>query len=219
MNNDILTLEEVAAYLRVSERTVYDWAQKGEIPCGKIGTVWRFKREEIEKWVDSRLGASAAPGNFVPLFLASVLNRDNIVVTDRAGKNEILQQLIDSLAASPVVKSKNELEEGIFHREQLMSTGIGMGIGIPHVRINSVRDVILGAALVREGIAGYEALDSQPVKLVFMIVARKDQHDQHLKLLAQISNRLKDEAFRLRLMDSVDAEEFYSLLTEGHARA
>ena len=43
MDDDILTIEEVAKYLRVSERTVYDWAQKGEIPSGKIGTVWRFK--------------------------------------------------------------------------------------------------------------------------------------------------------------------------------
>ena len=48
MEDDILTIEEVANYLRVSERTVYDWAQKGEIPSGKIGTVWRFKKSEIE---------------------------------------------------------------------------------------------------------------------------------------------------------------------------
>ncbi|MDR0513057.1 MAG: helix-turn-helix domain-containing protein, partial [Treponema sp.] len=46
--NDILTIDEVAKYLRVSERTVYDWAQKGEIPAGKIGTVWRFKRADLE---------------------------------------------------------------------------------------------------------------------------------------------------------------------------
>ena len=52
MTDDILTIEEVAKYLRVSERTVYDWAQKGEIPSGKIGTVWRFKKSEIEKWVN-----------------------------------------------------------------------------------------------------------------------------------------------------------------------
>lgn len=46
MEDDILTIEEVAKYLRVSERTVYDWAQKGEISSGKIGTVWRFKKQK-----------------------------------------------------------------------------------------------------------------------------------------------------------------------------
>jgi DNA binding domain, excisionase family len=50
MDDDILTIKEVARYLRVSERTVYDWAQKGEIPSGKIGTVWRFKKSDIERW-------------------------------------------------------------------------------------------------------------------------------------------------------------------------
>ena len=55
MGDDILTIEEVAKYLRVSDRTVYDWAQKGEIPAGKIGTVWRFKKSEVENWVNARL--------------------------------------------------------------------------------------------------------------------------------------------------------------------
>ena len=61
MIDDILTIDEVANYLRVSERTVYDWAQKGEIPSGKIGTVWRFKKSEIEKWVNDSLSSNARP--------------------------------------------------------------------------------------------------------------------------------------------------------------
>lgn len=215
MNSDILTIEEVAEYLRVSERTVYDWAQKGEIPCGKLGTAWRFKRSEIEKWIDSRLSSSKSMGNFVPLFLDSVLKKEHIIVADKATKDELLQKMIDKLAESPLVKSKKDLQEGIFHREQLMSTGIGMGIGIPHVRINSVKDVVLGAALVREGVSEYESLDAQPIKLVFMIVARQDQHDQHLKLLAQISSRLKDASARDALIACKDADEFYNLLTQG----
>ena len=52
MQDDILTIEEVAKYLRVSDRTVYDWAQKGEIPAGKIGTVWRFKKSEVEALIE-----------------------------------------------------------------------------------------------------------------------------------------------------------------------
>ena len=49
---EILTIEEVARYLRVSERTVYDWAQKGKIPAGKLGFSWRFKRSDIQRWAD-----------------------------------------------------------------------------------------------------------------------------------------------------------------------
>lgn len=215
MNSDILTIEEVAEYLRVSERTVYDWAQKGEIPCGKLGTAWRFKRSDIERWVDSRLGGAKPKGSFEPLFLDTVLKKEHIIVAEQASKNEILQRLVDLLAESPLVRSKQELQEGIFHREQLMSTGIGMGIGIPHVRLNSVKDVVLGAALVKEGVNDYESLDSKPVQLVFMIVARQDQHAQHLKILSQISSRLKSDLFRKGLSLSKDADEFYELLTQG----
>lgn len=215
MENDILTLEEVAAYLRVSERTAYEWAQKGEIPCGKLGTAWRFKRDEVTAWVDSRLGSGRFRDNFMPLPMNSVLNREHVLVLEKAAKKDLFVQLIGLLAKSPLIKSKNELETGIFHREQLMSTGIGMEIGIPHVRLNSVKDVIMGAALVREGIADYESLDSRPVKIVFMIVARNDQHTQHLKLLAQISSRLKDDGFRRILIDCQDADSFYNMLTKG----
>ena len=59
--HEIMTIEEVAEYLRVSERTVYDWAQKGDLPGGKLGTTWRFKREDVENWVDSRLSKKSAP--------------------------------------------------------------------------------------------------------------------------------------------------------------
>ncbi|WP_158908602.1 helix-turn-helix domain-containing protein, partial [Rectinema subterraneum] len=73
MDDDILTIEEVAKYLRVSERTVYDWAQKGEIPSGKIGTVWRFKKSEIERWVNERLSSNR------PVALISSVRIQNII--------------------------------------------------------------------------------------------------------------------------------------------
>ncbi len=66
---EIMTLEEVADYLRISERTVYDWAQKGEIPCGKLGTAWRFKRSDIEAWVDRQLAAENKKQSDAPIFL------------------------------------------------------------------------------------------------------------------------------------------------------
>lgn len=212
----IMTIEEVAEYLRVSERTVYDWASKGEIPCGKIGTAWRFKSSDIEAWVNKRLNTdSHKKSDFVPLFLDKVLSPEHILVVEESNKDQILNELIDMLGETPVVRSKNDLSKGIFHREQLLSTGIGMGIGIPHVRLSSIKDVAVAAALVRGGINDYESLDSEPVKLIFMIVARQDQHAEHLKLLSQLSSRLKDKAFREELAQCLDSKSFYKLLMES----
>ena len=53
--HEIMTIEDVAKYLRVSERTIYDWAQKGILPGGKIGTTWRFKSADIQRWVNDKL--------------------------------------------------------------------------------------------------------------------------------------------------------------------
>lgn len=212
---EIMTIEEVAEYLRVSERTVYDWASKGEIPCGKIGTAWRFKRSDVETWVNKRLNKEAnKKDDFVPLFLNKVLSPEHVLIVEKATKAEILNELVDMLGETAVVRSKEDLSKGIFHREQLLSTGIGMGIAIPHVRLSSVKDVIIAAALVREGMDDYESLDAEPVKLVFMIVARQDQHVEHLKLLSQLSNRLKTKEFRDQLMQCIDSKTFYKLLTE-----
>ena len=212
----IMTIEEVAEYLRVSERTVYDWASKGEIPCGKIGTAWRFKSSDIEAWVNKQLNTdSHKKSDFVPLFLSNVLNREHVLVVEQSSKAEILNDLIAMLSETSAVRSKEDLSKGIFHREQLLSTGIGMGIGIPHVRLSSVKDVVVAAALVRSGVDDYESLDSEPVKLIFMIVARQDQHAEHLKLLSQLSNLLKNKKFREKLTQCIDSKTFYKLLTES----
>lgn len=51
-NSQIMTLKEVAEYLKLRERTIYKWAQKGQIPASKLGSVWRFRKAEIDTWVD-----------------------------------------------------------------------------------------------------------------------------------------------------------------------
>ena len=106
MEDDILTIEEVARYLRVSERTVYDWAQKGEIPSGKIGTVWRFKKAEIEKWVNDRLSSSSKPtlqNNQIQV--KSILSPDRIIFLNHSTKHDALLALADNLSTAPQVKA------------------------------------------------------------------------------------------------------------------
>ena len=123
MEDDILTIEEVAKYLRVSERTVYDWAQKGEIPSGKIGTVWRFKKSEIEKWVNDRLssGTKANSVNQV-IQIRNILSPDRIVYISQSTKHDALVELAANLSTAPQVKFAKELETEILKREELMST-------------------------------------------------------------------------------------------------
>ena len=131
MEDDILTIEEVAKYLRVSDRTVYDWAQKGEIPAGKIGTVWRFKKSEVEKWVNERLSSSSnTKKTDDAVQVKNILSPDRVVFITQSAKRDALTELANVLANAPQVKRGDELLSEILKREELMSTAVGRGIAI-----------------------------------------------------------------------------------------
>ncbi|MCR5289625.1 MAG: PTS sugar transporter subunit IIA [Treponema sp.] len=214
MEDDILTIEEVAKYLRVSERTVYDWAQKGEIPSGKIGTVWRFKKSEIENWVNERL-SSGVRFNVAntPVQVKNILSPDRIVFISHSTKHDALVELANTLGTAPQVKNSAELVTEILKREELMSTAIGRGIAIPHVRLSSVTDLVMAVGICSNAILDFQAIDDTPVRLLIMIAAAYNQHSYYLQTLSFFSSRLKNQALRDALLVSKDAQSAYALLT------
>jgi PTS system nitrogen regulatory IIA component len=113
------------------------------------------------------------------------------------------------------VKSEGDLREGIFRREELMSTGIGGGIAIPHVRLESVKDLAVALGICRTPITDYPSLDNRPVEIIIMIAAASDQHAYYLKTLAYLSGLLKDRTTREFILSSEDTERIYEVLTGG----
>jgi PTS system nitrogen regulatory IIA component len=213
LSDDILTIEEVAAYLRVSERTVYDWAQKGEIPAGKFGTVWRFKKGEIESWVNDRLRNTHLAPPVPTLPLAHILSPERVVFFDFSSKREVLTALCENLAAAPQVKNSQELFTEIMKRDELMSTAIGRGIAIPHVRLSSVTDLVASVGVSGTDIVDFQTLDDEPVRLVIMIAAAYSQHAYYLQTLSFFSSRLKNPRLRYAIVNTREAAEVYRLLS------
>jgi PTS system nitrogen regulatory IIA component len=214
IEEEILTIEEVAKYLRVSERTVYDWAQKGEIPSGKIGTVWRFRKSEIEQWVNNRLSNHHMHTNYNAVRVESLISPDRVLFLNYETKRDALMALAANLAAAPQVKNKQELVEEILRREELMSTAIGRGIAIPHVRLTSVTDLVVSVGISRIDIADFQPLDDEPVRLVFMIAAAYNQHAYYLQTLSFFSARLKNKELRSSLLNAQSTGEVYKLLVQ-----
>jgi len=218
MSHEIMTIEEVAEYLRVSERTVYDWAQKGQLPGGKLGTTWRFKRSDIEVWVNRRIGNSAAP--VAPAapgmeMLRRILSPERVVFFDTNQKAAALKTLCAALGTSPLIHNEAELEQAIFQREELMSTGIGSGVGVPHVRLDSVDDLIMALGIARKPLDDYSSLDEIPVQIVCMVAASGTQHPQYIRALSAISTRLKDETVRKALIGAKDAVSVFQIFIGG----
>ena len=213
MADDILTIEEVAKYLRVSERTVYDWAQKGEIPAGKIGTVWRFKKDEIEKWVNERLTSSVKANHYNQLVqVQNILSPDRIVIINHSTRHDVLVALADTLGTAPQIKNRQELSVEILKREELMSTAIGRGIAIPHVRLSSVTDLVMAVGLCKNDIIDFQTIDDVPVRLLFMIAAAYNQHSYYLQTLSFFSSKLKSQALRDGLLAATTPLAAYNLL-------
>lgn len=213
MDDDILTIEEVAKYLRVSERTVYDWAQKGEIPSGKIGTVWRFKKSEIERWVNDRLSNNRSAATFSTVQIQNILSPDRIVFLNHSTKRDSLLALTEVLASAPQIKNRPELAAEIIKREDLMSTAIGRGIAIPHVRLSSVTDLVIAVGISQCDIIDFASIDDQPVRLLFMIAAAYNQHAYYLQTLSFFSQKLKNNALRSALLAVKTPQEAYQLLS------
>lgn len=213
MEDDILTIEEVAKYLRVSDRTVYDWAQKGEIPAGKIGTVWRFKKSEVENWVNERLSSSSnTKKTDDAIQVKNILSPDRVVFITQSAKRDALTELANVLANAPQVKRGDELLSEILKREELMSTAVGRGIAIPHVRLSSVTDLVMAVGVCRTPISDFQTVDDKPVNLLIMIAAAYNQHTYYLQTISYFSAKLKSQELRDAISNAATEKEVYDLL-------
>lgn len=214
MEDDILTIEEVAKYLRVSDRTVYDWAQKGEIPAGKIGTVWRFKKSELERWVNERLSSSSVKKSDTEVQVKNFLSPDRVVFVKNSSKRDAIIELANVLADAPQVKNKDELVKEILKREDLMSTSVGRGIAIPHVRLSSVTDLVMAVGICKSNIEDYQTVDEEPVNLLIMIAAAYNQHTYYLKTISYLTAKLKSQELRDTLKNVKTPREAYDVLVK-----
>lgn len=212
--SDILTIEEVAKYLRVSGRTVYDWAQKGQIPAGKIGNVWRFKRSELESWVNSRLTShkTTEPKTADEFDIESVLTPSRIVFLDEVDKISALTHLSSVLALSKQIGDATELTAQILKREELMSTAVGKGIAIPHVRLSSVKDLVVAIGISKNGISDFVGVDGEKVCIMVMVAAGIDQHEYYLRVISHFSARIIGGALIDKIKTAPSEKAVYKLL-------
>jgi PTS system nitrogen regulatory IIA component len=140
------------------------------------------------------------------------LDPQNVAILHSDMKAGALDELANLLVENGLPVSVDELAEALAKREKLMSTGIGHGIAVPHVRLSGVRDVQVAVGIHRSGLADYESMDPEPVRVVVMIVAPQGRHDEYVRVLAAVVNVLKQPDARARLVEAADPAEAYELL-------
>ena len=126
-------------------------------------------------------------------------------------KTEAILEIIDLVEDSGSCSDIENLKKEIFYREQIMSTGIGQGIGIPHVRLKGIEKPIIFVALSHTGITDYESLDNETVKIVIMILVGVDQHKEYLRILSLIVRKIKDKDFKESLLKCNNNKEISAI--------
>jgi fructose-specific phosphotransferase system IIA component len=145
------------------------------------------------------------------LKVSELINEDFIIDIKSDNKQDALNELLDIICQSPLITDRKIFSIEIFKREELMSTGIGYEIAIPHARHSSVQDFVMAIGRKREGLE-YESIDDKPVKLIFMIGASDKQDKDYIKLLSRLVLRLKNPNFLEKVLKAKDPSEIYQII-------
>jgi len=152
--------------------------------------------------------------------LSDILSVDRILVDIDGSvvktKSDALRLLAEMLSPAVHVE-KDTVEHLLLEREKLQSTGIGDGVAVPHCALDTASNQALALILCPRGI-DFDAIDSEPVEIVFGLVGPKRATGEHLRTLARISRLLRDEQTRLRLLASSSPAAAFELV-EAHEAA
>ena len=190
---EVMTLDEIADYLQVSQKSILRMAKTGKIPAAKVASQWRFMRSVVDDWLMAQMeipSVRSAPSKRDMLKLPPLPElippmMMNLDITPGT-KADVLKQLIEPLGKKRIIKQTRRFLNSITEREQLVSTAIGHGIAIPHPHrplAGVFKQPAVALGICREG-TDFEALDHQRTYVFFLLCAPSD--DIQLRLLAHV---------------------------------
>src|SRR3989339_1000124 len=143
--------------------------------------------------------------------ICEILRVDKIIPSLQGKeKTDVVNELVDLFKDDERVKDLDGMRNAVHEREKIMSTGVGKGFAIPHAKTNSVNEIVAAFGKLDEPI-DFQALDEQPVNLVFLLVGKENLVGPHIKLLSRISRMMNKDEFREGLSKAKTAKEIYSL--------
>ncbi len=124
---------------------------------------------------------------------------------------EAIAQLVDALAKADKLLDKEAFHQAILEREKIVSTGIGIGVAIPHAKMSGYKDFFIAVGIQQGRGIEWHALDGAPIRLVFMIGGPENRQAEYLKILSLLTQAIKEEERRKKLLKATDALEVLSI--------
>lgn len=139
------------------------------------------------------------------------LDRKAILVLDASTRDEVIDHMINAANELSYLKDKESFYNGIHNRELVVSTGIGMGVALPHTKSPNLDHFFIIVAVLKKGV-DWRALDGAPVRIVFMIGGPDDQQTEYLRVLSSITEVIKDEGLRKKMISAQNPDSIFKLL-------
>lgn len=124
-----------------------------------------------------------------------------------------IDALIDRLDRIGKLPDREAFRKAIFDREKIVSTGIGMGVALPHAKFKGFPDFFIAVGILAKKGVDWNALDQAPVRLIFMIGGPDDKQTQYLQILSQLTSAIRDPEFRKKLLHAQTIEEVVGLFS------
>lgn len=129
-------------------------------------------------------------------------------------KNDAIQQAVEQMAKIGVIENSKKFYQAVMEREDLGSTAIGKGIALPHARTQYIDQITIVMVRLKEGI-DFDAVDNQPVKLIFLLGTPVKAVGEYLKVLANLSKILKDDSIRKKILKATNALDIKNIFVEA----
>ncbi len=143
-----------------------------------------------------------------------ILRLENIIPQMKAfNKEDAINELINLFENDERVFDLEDIRNSIHSREKIMTTGVGKGFAIPHGKTNAATE-ILGAFGIARTPIDFQALDGEPVQLIFLLVGKDNMVSMHIKLLSRISRLMNEDSFREKLLKTSTTEEILNVFKE-----
>ncbi len=143
--------------------------------------------------------------------IADYLEEDLIFFLEEKTRDELLFTLVNHLHEKKKLPSKETFYRAILEREKIVSTGIGMGVAIPHAKLQEVPHFFIAVGIQKEGLE-WNALDDKPVQLIFMIAGPDDRQTEYIQILSSLTYALKAEGVKEGILRAKNSSEVLSLL-------
>ncbi|MBN2723605.1 MAG: PTS sugar transporter subunit IIA [Deltaproteobacteria bacterium] len=144
--------------------------------------------------------------------LKKILKKSNICIDLKStDKKSVISEMLDIIISNGIVKDPEGALKALYEREEKMSTGMEMGIAIPHARTDAVSELQIAVGISRKGV-DFEALDGEPSRIIIMTLSPTARSGPHIQFIAAISNILSDFNKREGLIKAATVEEALKIL-------